>query len=72
MDSRDCLVGSSQDNPVRRFPMSPECNPSAEHWRQGMFLSAAQLAAVVEILSLRCVQGVGGTETRSSLRLNHW
>jgi len=50
--------------------MAQQCNLSVEHWRRGMFPSAAEEAAVVVTPSLRCVPCVQGSEKGASLRLN--
>ena len=66
-DSWDSLVGSSEGNPEHCVPMVQQCDPSAEHRCLGMFPSVAGEVAVVETLSLRCVQGVRGRETLPNL-----
>jgi len=50
--------------------MAQQCNHSAEHWRQSMFLPMVEDMAVVETQSLQWFQRLQGRGMRPSLRLN--
>jgi len=56
MGSRDCFLGMTQGNPERRVTMAQQCNYTMERQRRGLFPSAAEEVAVVDNLSLRCIQ----------------